>query len=439
MVRYDTSNPPGNERECAIYLKSLLEEGGITCDLIGSSEDRPNLIARLPGRGKAPPLLLQGHMDVVPAPSDGWQYPPFEGAIADGYLWGRGSLDMKSGIAMIVSALIRTKSEGLSPPGDVVLALLADEEAGGDSGARYLVEKHPERFEGVKYSIGEFGGFTFHLGGRRFYPIMVAEKQVCRLRVTAKGASGHGSLFQQDNPMGAMGRFLQTVQTRDLPTHITPVTRMMFQAIGKHLPMASRAGIGALLRPALTNRALRLMGAKGRTFNPLFRNTVNATMVRGGDQVNVVPREVTAELDGRLLPGFGPDDLVSEIRAIAGPEVNVSIEMTHFDAGPSAPDMGLFETLAKLLRDADDGAVPVPMLMPASTDGRLFAKLGIQSYGFLPMKLPVGFDFAETIHGSDERIPVEAIGFGAEAIYRLLQAFGEGPPGVSGNRFSVDG
>ena len=194
---------------------------------------------------------------------------------------------MKSVIAMMLSALIRTKSEGLSPPGDVVLELLSDEEAEGDSGARYLVEHHPEQFEGVKYSIGEFGGFTFHLGGRRFYPIMVAEKQVYRLRVIATGSSGHGSLFQQDNPMGAMSRFLQTVQTRDLPTHRTPVRRMMFRAIGKHLPMASRAGIGALLRPALTNRALRLMGAKRRTFNPLFRNTMSATMVRGGDQVNI--------------------------------------------------------------------------------------------------------------------------------------------------------
>jgi acetylornithine deacetylase/succinyl-diaminopimelate desuccinylase-like protein len=348
---------------------------------------------------------------------------------------------MKSGIAMMVSALIRAKSEGLSPPGDVILALVADEEAGGDCGARYLVEHHPELFESVKYAIGEFGGFTFHLGGRRFYPIMVAEKQVCRLRVTARGAGGHGSLFQQDNPMGAMGRFLQTVQTRDLPTHITPVTRMMFQAIGKHLPMASRAGIGALLRPELTNRALRLMGAKGRTFNPLFRNTVNATMVRGGDQVNVVPREVTAELDGRILPGFGPDDLISEIRAIAGPKVDadVSIEVTHFDPGPSTPDMGLFETLAKVLKDADEGATPVPMLMPASTDGRLFAKLGIQSYGFLPMKLPEEFDFAETIHGSGERIPVEAIRFGSKAIYKLLQRFEEGSSRVSGDRFSVDG
>ncbi len=439
MVRYDTSNPPGNERECANYLKSILEEGGINCELIGSSPNRPNLIARLPGQGKAPPLLLQGHMDVVPAPAEGWQHPPFEGAIVGDYMWGRGALDMKSGIAMMVSALLRTKLEGLSPPGDVVLALVADEEAGGDGGTRYLVERHPERFDGVKYAIGEFGGFTFHLGGRRFYPIMVAEKQVCRLRVTARGTSGHGSLFQQDNPMGIMGKFLQMVQTRDLPTHITPVTRMMFQAIGKHLPWASRAGIGALLRPALTGRALRLMGAKGQTFNPLFRNTVNATMLRGGDQVNVVPREVTAELDGRILPGFGPDDLVNEIRAIAGPEVGVDIEVTHFDPGPSTPTMGLFQTLAKLLKEEDDGAVPVPMLMPASTDGRLFAKLGIQTYGFLPMRLPEGFDFADTIHGSGERIPVEAIGFGAKAIYKLLQRFDEGSPGPAENRFSVDG
>ena len=224
--------------------------------------------------------------------------------------------------------------------------------------------------------------------------------------------------------MGAMGRFLQTVQTRELPTHVTPVTRMMFKAIGKHLPVASRIGTGALVRPALTNVALRLLGAKRRSFNPLFRNTVNATIVRGGDQVNVVPREVTAELDGRVLPGFGPDDLVSEIQRIAGSDV--SIEVTSFDPGPGAPDMGLFQTLAGVLEEEDEAAVPVPMLMPASTDGRLFAKLGIQTYGFLPMSLPEGFDFATTIHGTGECIPVEAIEFGSEAIYKLLQRFGDG-------------
>ena len=425
LVRFDTTNPPGNERQCIEHIKSLLDAAGIQNQVFAKTPGRPNLIARLPGDGSAPPLLLQGHVDVVPADPAHWRQPPFGGDLVDGYLWGRGSLDMKSGIAMMLYAMVRAKADGMTPAGDIVLALVCDEEAGGDLGARYLVENHPEQFDGVRYAIGEFGGFSFNLGRRRFYPIMVSEKQVCHLRATFRGVGGHASLTQRDNPMTGLARFLQRVQSRQLPVHVTPESRMMFQAIGKHLSLPARAGIAALLNPRFTAIALRLLGPRGRTFSPLFRNTVTPTLVRGGEQLNVVPNEVSVDLDGRLLPGLGPEQLVSELAEVAG--AGAEIEVLRYDAGPARSDLGLFDTLSSVLKEADPEGIPVPMLMPAATDGRLFARLGIQFYGFLPMLLPDTLDFAATIHGPDERVPVDAINFGAGAVYRLLQRYGRSP------------
>ena len=426
LVRFNTSNPPGNERQCVEYIKRLLDDAMIQNQVFAKSPDRPNLIARLPGVGSAPPLLLQGHVDVVPADPAHWQQPPFGGDLVDGYLWGRGSLDMKSGIAMMLSALIRAKVEGLTPAGDIVLAVVCDEETGGDLGARYLVENHREQFDGVKYAIGEFGGFSFKLSDRRFYPIMVSEKQVCHLRVTFQGVSGHASLTWQDNPMTGLARFLQRVQSRELPIHVTPEARMMFQAIGQHVSWPRRAGIAALLNPGFTAHTLRLLGARGRTFSPLFRNTVAPTIVRGGDQINVVPDEVSVDLDGRLLPGLDPDLLIAEVTELTRAK-GAKIELLRHDAGPGQPDLGLFDTLSSVLKEADREGIPVPMLMPAATDGRLFARLGIQTYGFLPMRLPDELDFAATIHGPNERVPATAITFGADVIYSLLRRYGHGP------------
>ena len=425
LVRFDTTNPPGNEGQCIEHLKSLLDSAGIQNQVLGRSPDRPNLIARLPGDGSAPPLLLQGHVDVVPADPAHWRQPPFGGDLVDGYLWGRGSLDMKSGIAMMLSALVRAKADRMTPAGDIVLALVCDEEAGGDQGARYLVENHPEQFDGVRYAIGEFGGFSFNLGHRRFYPIMVAEKQVCHLRATFRGVGGHASLTMQDNPMTGLAQFLQRVQSRALPIHVTSEARIMFQAIGKHLSLPGRAGIAALLNPNLTTLILKLLGPRGRTFSPLFRNTVTPTVVRGGEQTNVVPSEVSVDLDGRLLPRLGPELLIAELGELAG--AGAEIEVLRHDPGPERPDLGLFDTLASVLTEADPEGFPVPMLMPAATDGRLFAHLGIQTYGFLPMLLPDTLDFVSTIHGPNERVPVNAINFGAGAVYSLLQRYGRSP------------
>lgn len=424
LIRFDTSNPPGNEGECVSYIDSLLTQAGCSTTIVAGRPERPNLIARLAGQGTAPPLLLYGHLDVVTTANQIWQYPPFEARLVDGYVWGRGALDMKGGVVMMLGAFLRAKSEGLALPGDVVLALVSDEEAGGYCGSRYLVEKHPELFEGIRYAIGEFGGFSFSIGGQRFYPIMVAEKQVCRLQATIRGPGGHGSLRHRNGAMARLGRMLVSLDRRRLPVHVTPVTRMMIRSISSNLPFPTGQVLRQLLHPVATDRILSLLGPRGRAFEPLFHHTVNATIVRGGEKVNVVPSEIVVDMDGRLLPGFTPEDLVSEVQQIVGPDVELELE--RYDPGPAEPDMGLFDTLAAILRQADPTGVPVPMLLPGATDGRIFAELGIQTYGFLPMPLPPEFDFAGTIHGSDERIPVDALAFGTEAIYQLLQRFGDG-------------
>ena len=351
-----------------------------------------------------------------------WQHPPFEGNLVEGYVWGRGALDMKGGLAMMVAAFLRAKAENLPLPGDVLLAIVSDEEAGGDYGAKYLVENHATLFEGVRYAIGEFGGFTFHIGGRRFYPIMVAEKQICRVRATVRGSGGHGSLTRRGGAMTRLARLLERLERRPLPVHVTPVARQMIDRIRYELPLHRKFLLRLLINPLLTERMLKLLGERGQVFAPLLHNTANATIVRGGDKINVIPSEIVVELDGRLLPGHGPADLMAELRQILGDEVE--LELIQYDPGPAEPDMGLFDTLAAILLEADPQGIPTPMLLPAATDARFFSRLGIQTYGFLPMSLPVGFNFMETIHGPDERIPVGALDFGIDAIYRLLQRFG---------------
>ena len=424
LVRFDTSNPPGNEQECLVHIEGILAEAGCQSLLLGRSSTRPNLIARLGGRGQAPPLLLLGHVDVVPAQGQSWQHPPFDADIADGYVWGRGTLDMKGGVAMMLSAFLRLKAEGVAPPGDVILALVSDEEAGGEFGTKYLVENHRELFKDVRYAIGEFGGFSFPIARRRFYPIMVAEKQICVLRATIRGTGGHGALRGPSSATARLVAVLQRLERHQLPLHLTPVAVELFKAVSSSLPFPSNVLFRQLLNSVLAGWLLKAMGDRGRLFGQLLRNTVNPTIIRGGDQINVVPSEINIGLDGRLLPGYTPQDLMYELHRLVGDDVG--LEVVHHDPGTGNPDMGLFGTLAAILRQADPEGHPVPMLLPAATDGRFLARLGIQAYGFLPMALPPDFNFSQTIHGANERIPIEALDFGCEAMYQLLLRFDQG-------------
>ena len=420
LIRLDTTNPPGEEHTAVELIERLLEDAQIECARYQAHPGRPNLVARVKGRGEAPPLLLQGHVDVVTTVNQEWRHKPFGGDIVDGYLWGRGALDMKGGVAMMVTAVLRAHERG-GAKGDLVLAVLSDEEAGGIFGARWLVDTHPELLTGVRHAIGESGGVALHLGGRRFYPIMVSEKRGCQMLVTLRGPGGHGSIPARGGAMAKLGEMLTRLDAGRLPVHITTPVRELLEGMRDALDEPLRSGVAALLDPARTDAALAELGPLSRGLDASLHNTVNATIVSGGLKINVIPSEVSVQLDGRLLPGFGPEDMARELRTVIGPDPEIEVVLV----GPAQPEVDLsqLDLFASVLKEADPGCAPVPSLVTGGTDARHFARLGIRTYGFLPLNVPPDFNSSSTIHAADERVPVSALEFGAECVFEAVMRY----------------
>jgi acetylornithine deacetylase/succinyl-diaminopimelate desuccinylase-like protein len=417
LIRFDTTNPPGDEGECVAWIRGQLDEAGIESELHERTPGRPNLVARLTGDGSAPALLLYGHVDVVTARGQEWRQPPFAGELADGFVWGRGALDMKGGVAMLLQAFLRAR--GLPLKGDLVLAILVDEEAGGDDGARFLAEERAEAFAGVEYALGEFGAFSLPIAGRRFYPIEVAEKQRCTLSARLRGTGGHGSVPVRGRTPGRLGELLRTLDRRQPPIRVTPVTRAFLEAVAAALPRPQALAVRALLRPALAKRLLPRLGPAFVGVGAMLRNTATATIIRAGDKDNVIPAEAELTLDGRLLPGCEPDDLIRELHELLGGDLE--LEVLHYDPMPGEPDLTHYETLADVLRGFDPEGIPVPFLLVGVTDARFFARIGIQTYGFLPMRLPDDLVLTNLIHAADERIPADTLEDGAAAILEAVR------------------
>ena len=421
LIRFDTTNPPGNETACIAHVQRILEEAGVQTTIVSKDDARPNLIARIQGAGEAPPLLLYGHVDVVTTVGQQWTHPPFGGELLDGWVWGRGALDMKGGVAMMVDAFTRAARGELKPRGDIILAVLSDEENGGDYGARFLAAEHADLFEGVRHALGEFGGARIPIGGKSFYPIQVAEKQICWLRGKVHGPGGHAALGVRGSAMGKTGRILAKLDASRLPVHVTPVARAQIEAMADALPRPQSLVMRSLLDPRLAEVTLRAPLEQLRVFDRILRNTVTATIVHGGVKINVIPSEIELELDARALPGFTPDDVIREIHALVGPELE--LEVVRHDPYPAEPDLSQLPALYSVLRELDSDAIPVPLLQAGVTDGRFFTSIGIQTYGFTPLKLPDDFNFIKTIHAADERVPADAIRFGAEAVGRVLERY----------------
>jgi acetylornithine deacetylase/succinyl-diaminopimelate desuccinylase-like protein len=420
LIQLDTTNPPGQEHIAVELIERVLDEAGIHSARYENARGRPNLVARLKGHGEAPPLLLQGHVDVVTTINQDWRHKPFGGEIVDGYLWGRGALDMKGGVAMMVSALLQARERG-GAPGDLVLTVLADEEAGGNQGAKWIVDKHPELFSGIRHGIGESGGVVQHLGGRRFYPIMVSEKRGCQVLATLRGPGGHGSIPARGGAMAKLGAMLTKLDSVRLPVHITPVVKLLLEGMRDALNEPWKGRIAALLDPVRTDATLAALGPLGRNLDAALHNTVNATMIAGGLKVNVIPSEVQVQLDGRLLPGFEPEDMLRELRAAIGPDPELEVQLV----GPAQPkiDLSQMELFASVLREADPGCVPLPYLVTGGTDARHFARLGIRTYGFLPLNNPADFNGSTTVHAADERVPVSALEFGARCVFEAVMRY----------------
>ena len=422
LIRIDTTNPPGKERAAVEYVAKVLAEHGIESQTYERDPERPSLVARIPGEGTAAPLLLQGHLDVVGVTGQQWDRDPFSGEIIEGWVWGRGALDMKGPIAMMIDALVRL-TQGHPPAGDIILCLVPDEEDGGGAGAGYLVTEHPDLFDGVEYALGEFGGFPFVFDNVRFSPIQISERIGVDFHVTFRGDPGHASMPVPGGAMAKLGEALVNLDNKHLPVHLTAPTRLMLEAMAPHVSPRTRIAIRGMLDERTAGATVTALRSRLGRMENLFRNTVTPTIVNGGDKLNVIPAEVTLTLDGRMLPGLSPLGFRDELASLLGVECNITFSTERSGMVPET-DMGLFDLLASAVRTMDPGVIPIPYMSPAITDARWFSKLGITCYGFTPMRLPADFAFEATVHGANERIPVSALRPGANAYLDVFQRYG---------------
>jgi len=415
LIRIDTTNRgdhsgPG-ERAAAEHVAALLAEAGLEPVVLESHPGRASVVARIEGEDPSrPALLIHGHLDVVPADPADWQVDPFSGEIRDGVVWGRGAVDMKDMAAMMLAVVRQRQAEGRRPPRDVVLAFLADEEAGSVYGARWLAERHRELFEGVTEAIGEVGGFSATIGGRRLYLIQTAEKGIAWLRLTARGTAGHGSMLQSDNAVTELAEAVARLGRHQWPTRLTPAVRAFLAE--------ACAALGIDFTQNDSSEVLRRLGPVTRMVGATLTNTVNPTMLDAGYKVNVVPQSATAQVDGRFLPGY-EQEFLAGIDSLLGP--GVQREFVHHDiAVETTFDGELCAAMTGALLAEDPDAGVVPYCLSGGTDAKSFSTLGIRCFGFAPLRLPPGLDFFGMFHGVDERVPVDALQFGVRVLDRFL-------------------
>jgi acetylornithine deacetylase/succinyl-diaminopimelate desuccinylase-like protein len=415
LIRIDTTNPgdhsgPG-ERAAAEHVAGLLAEVGLEPVVLESHPKRTSLVTRIEGQDRArPALLIHGHLDVVPADPDDWRVHPFSGDTEDGCVWGRGAVDMKDMDAMMLAVIRQRLREGRRPPRDVVLAFIADEEAGGTWGARWLVDNHPELFEGVTEAIGEVGGFSVTIGGRRLYLIQTAEKGLAWMRLTAHGIAGHGSMLQPDNAVTELAEAVARIGRHEWPVRLTPSVRAFLDE--------AAAALGIDARQNEYRDLITKLGPISRIVGATLTNTANPTMLSAGYKVNVVPQVASAQVDGRFLPGY-EEEFLAEVDGLLGPGLRREFVQRDI-ALETTLDGELAGAMAAALLDEDPEGRIVPYCMSGGTDAKSFSRLGIRCFGFSPLRLPADLDFAGMFHGVDERVPVDALRFGVRVLDRFL-------------------
>ena len=418
LLRIDSSNygdgsGPG-ERAAAEYVMAALTEVGLDPEYYESEPGRANVVVRLPGADPArPALVLHGHLDVVPAQADEWQVDPFAGEERDGLLWGRGAVDMKDMDAMILAVVRQMAREGRRPARDVVVAMFADEEAGGVHGARWSVDHRPDLFEGATEAISEVGGFSVEIDGHRAYLLQTAEKGLAWLRLVADGRAGHGSQVNPENAVTRLAGAVTRIGEHAWPLALTPTVRRLLEGVadltGTTFDDADPEGIDRLV--AALGPAARFVGAT-------VRNTANPTQLGAGYKANVIPGRAEATVDVRYVPGHA-DEAFATIARLAGEHVR--IEDIHRDIALEVPFAGdLVDAMVAAVQAEDTGAAVLPYTLSAGTDNKSLSRLGIAGYGFVPLRLPADLDFAGMFHGVDERVPTDALRFGVRVLDRLL-------------------
>jgi acetylornithine deacetylase/succinyl-diaminopimelate desuccinylase-like protein len=421
LIRFDTTNLGGGksllgERAIAEFVAGHLTDAGLTPTLLERDPERSNVVARVPGTDPSlPPILVHAHLDVVPADEDEWSVPPFAGEIRDGFVWGRGAVDMKDMCAALLTVLARWKATGTRPRRDIVLAFVADEEDAGEWGAHWLVDEHPDLFEGCTVAIGESGGYTVratHADGHevRLYPVATAERGTAHLRLTAHGRAGHGSRRNDDNAVTTLVHALSRLAAHRWPVHLTSGVRAFLER--------AEPALGITVDWDDMDETLRRLGPAAKIIENTVRNSATPTVLSAGYKVNVIPGVASALVDTRVLPGT-EEHLLAEIDRVLGP--GVRREFVQRQPPVQVPvDTPWFDVMADSLRAFDPEAVVVPFCMGGGTDAKAFTRLGIQCFGFAPLFIPAGHDHRLMAHGVDERVPVEGLRFGVDVLDRFL-------------------
>lgn len=425
LIRIDTTNFGGNdpetwgkgEAEAAAWVSEKLREVGLEPETIDSAPGRASVVVRIPGEDRdRPGLVLHGHLDVVPAHAEDWSVDPFAAEERDGMIYGRGAVDMKDMDAMILAVVRHLARTGQKPPRDLVVAFFADEEAGGVWGSQWLVEHRPELFAGCSEAISEVGGYSITLPEKdtgkdvRAYLVQTAEKGIAWGRLVAHGRAGHGSVPTDENAIVRLARAITAIDEHVFPTEYVASVRALFDGV------TEITGIGWDEQDI--ESFLPLLGGARQFVTGTLADSANPSMLRAGYKVNVIPQTAEAGIDCRFLPGH-QEELLALLDDLTGEHVEVV--MDRLDVSCDAPRTGpLIDAMTAAIQAEDPGSHVLPYCLSAGTDNKALQQLGIAGYGFAPLQLPADLDFAPLFHGVDERVPVEAVRFGARVLLRLV-------------------
>ncbi|MGA1432934.1 MAG: M20/M25/M40 family metallo-hydrolase [Candidatus Nanopelagicaceae bacterium] len=402
----------GDERAAAEYVAAKMKEVGIASKIYESAPNRCSVVARIEGRDKSRPgLVVNGHLDVVPANAADWSVDPFSGAIKDGCIWGRGAVDMKNMDAMILAVIRLWARHNYQPERSIVIVFFGDEEAGGIYGSRWMAEKHPEVFAGCSETISEVGGFSLTLlSGKRVYAIEASQKGIEWMKITAEGVAGHGSMVNNANAVTRLTEAIAKIGNYTWPQRITKTSDLFFQKISE---LSGKPYDRNNLQPLIDE-----VGPMGKMIGATLCNTTNPTMLEAGYKANVIPQSASAVVDGRTLPGF-EKELLDTVKSLVGEHVKVESLVSDI---PLEVEFGgpLVDAMIAAIKSEDPDGIPIPYLLSGGTDNKALAKLGIVGYGFSPLKLPPDLDFTGLFHGIDERVPIDSLQFGARTLFHFL-------------------
>jgi acetylornithine deacetylase/succinyl-diaminopimelate desuccinylase-like protein len=425
LLRLDTRNPPGNETLAAEYLRGILEQEGIACEIVGPGPDRGSIVARLKGDGSAPPLLLMSHTDVVAVEPEKWTHDPFAAEITDGFIYGRGALDMKHMVTMELMTMLLLKRVGVPLKRDVIFMAAADEEVGGHNGAGWVAQNRPELIQ-AEYALNEGGGIAFEINGRRYYTVQTAEKGAARFRLRATGKPGHGSMPHDENAILKLAEVIGRLRNHQPPAHFSASFRGFVTGIASAQPPEVAQMILAILASEDTADAaidaLQVDNLLKLELRAMAHNTIAPTLLQAGSQINVIPSEAEVSLDARILPGWTTEMFLEEIRTIFGEDIDVEFidPDLALEADPASP---LFDLIKDVVREHDPEAIVIPTLIVGGTDAQRVAGLGIKVYGFAPEMFISGLNDWDRIHGHDERINIRSLQWGTHVLYDVVARF----------------